>query len=111
MVHQDGELLVAKGEVVGLVERPGHVLLGFCALTDYLSVDPTGSGVRQQEARHWCAYIAAHSSQGEDSAFMESHKRQYGITFPALPLSTSFISRTLFLLLGCLSFSCKPPWR
>ena len=28
MVHQDGELLVAKGEVAGLVERPGRVLLG-----------------------------------------------------------------------------------
>ena len=28
MVHQDGELFVAKGEVAGLVERPGRVLLG-----------------------------------------------------------------------------------
>ena len=34
------------------------VFPGSCALTDFLSVDPTGCGVSQQEAGHWCAYIA-----------------------------------------------------
>ena len=89
------------------VKLQSSLFNGFCALTDYMSVDPKGCGVSQQEARHQCAYIAEHGSRGENRASMKSHRRRHGITFPALPLSTSFISQTLFLLLGSLLFS--PP--
>ena len=87
------------------VKLQSSLFHGFCALTDYLSVDPTGCGVSQQEAKHRCLYIAKNISQGEDRASMESHRRRFSITCPVFPISTSFISRTLFLLLGSLLFS------